>query len=64
MGIAQQPQPGMVQQPILLQQQTVPVVAQQNIVMTGEPVAVANPEQAAFDKANNVWEWENLSQSK
>ena len=55
MGVVQQPQPGMVQQPILIQQQTIPAGAQQNIVMAGEPVVVANPEQAAFDKANNVW---------
>ena len=28
---------------------------QQNIVIAGEPVAVVDPEAAAFDKANNVW---------
>ena len=47
---AQQPQP--MGQPVLIQQQTIPVDAQQNIVIAGEPVDAAAPE--AYDKANNV----------
>ena len=54
MGIPMQPQPAMVQQPVLIQQQTIPVNVQQNIGVAGEPVVVSNPEQVAFDKANNV----------
>ena len=52
----QQVQMGSPQQPqqILIQQQTIPAGAHQNIVIAGEPVAVVDPEAAAFDKANNV----------